>query len=217
MTKALLAAGARVNEAHAAAGWEPPLHAVVGLCGPLPAGDPENDYYRVTVMKALIAAGADRTAKNPEGKTPLEVATGLLAGTQEPFYRACYQGEDRRAQELAAIGERLGTTGALTNFGRGRGLRVGRVLLLVQGLWLGLWPRKLWPLAPPARICRGARPLGGSLQSVAAQRDRRIDADRSPRGHERRHQRREREAGRGDGVAGDVAGVTPNSSAPARG
>jgi ankyrin repeat protein len=90
MTKALLAAGARVNEAHGS-GWQPPLHAVVGLCGPLPANDPENDYYRVTVMKALLAAGADRTAKNAEGKTPLEVATELLAGAQQPFYRECYQ------------------------------------------------------------------------------------------------------------------------------
>jgi ankyrin repeat protein len=90
MTQALVAAGARVNEAHGS-GWQPLLHDVVGLCGPLPAGDPENDVYRVTVMKALIAAGADRAAKNAEGKTPLDVATGLLAGTQEPFYRACYQ------------------------------------------------------------------------------------------------------------------------------
>ena len=90
MTEALIAAGARVNEAHGS-GWEPPLHAVAGLCGPLPANDPDNDYYRVTVMKALIAAGADRSAKNAEDKTPLEVVTGLLAGTQEPFYRACYQ------------------------------------------------------------------------------------------------------------------------------
>jgi ankyrin repeat protein len=90
MTKALIAAGARVNEARGS-GWEPPLHAVVGLCGPLPARDPENDYYRVTVMKALIAAGADRAAKNAEGQTPLEVATALLAGTQQEFYVACYQ------------------------------------------------------------------------------------------------------------------------------
>jgi hypothetical protein len=42
-------------------------------------------------MKALLAAGADRTAKNAEGKTPLEVATELLAGAQQPFYRECYQ------------------------------------------------------------------------------------------------------------------------------
>jgi ankyrin repeat protein len=90
MTQALIAAGARVNEARGT-GWEPPLHAVVGLCGPLPPGDPQNDYYRVTVMKALIAAGADRSAKNAAGKTPLEVATELLAGAQQPFYRECYQ------------------------------------------------------------------------------------------------------------------------------
>lgn len=90
MVEALLAAGARVNEAHGT-GWQPLLHAVVGLCGPLPAGDTANDYYRITVMKALLAAGADRSAKNAEGKTPLEVATGLLAGATQPFYRECYQ------------------------------------------------------------------------------------------------------------------------------
>lgn len=90
MVKALLDAGARVNEAHGQA-WQPPLHLVVGLCGPLPKGDPDNDNYRVAVMKALIAAGADPAPKNAEGKTPLEVATANLAGTQSEFYRACYQ------------------------------------------------------------------------------------------------------------------------------
>lgn len=42
-------------------------------------------------MKALIAAGADKPAKNAAGKTPLEVATGLQAGATQDFYRACYQ------------------------------------------------------------------------------------------------------------------------------
>lgn len=90
MAQALLAAGARLNDVHGQ-GWQPPLHDVVGLCGQLPKDDPENDYYRVTVMKALLTAGADRAAKNAEGKTPLEVATGLLAGAENEFYRACYQ------------------------------------------------------------------------------------------------------------------------------
>lgn len=90
IVKALLDAGARVNDAHGQ-GWQPLLHDVVGLCGPLPKDDPDNDYYRVTVMRALLAAGADPRAKNRDGQTPLDVATGLLAGTQEPFYRACYQ------------------------------------------------------------------------------------------------------------------------------
>lgn len=90
MAQALLAAGARLNDVHGQ-GWQPPLHDVVGLCGPLPKDDPDNDYYRVTVMKALLAAGADSAAKNAEGKTPLDVATSLLAGTENEFYRACYQ------------------------------------------------------------------------------------------------------------------------------
>ena len=89
-TKALLAAGARVNDAHGT-GWQPPVHAVVGLCGELPPGDVENDYYRVNVLKALIAAGADGKAKNAAGQTPIEIVSTLLAGTQEPFYRACHQ------------------------------------------------------------------------------------------------------------------------------
>jgi ankyrin repeat protein len=90
MTTALLNAGARVNEVHGHT-WQPLLHDVVGFCGPLPTGDPENDFYRVNVMKALIAGGANPAEKNSEGKTALDVATGLLAGTQQPFYRACYQ------------------------------------------------------------------------------------------------------------------------------
>ncbi len=92
MVKALLAAGARVNDRHGAA-WQPPILGLLQICGYAPEGegDRENDYYRVTLMKALVKAGADGKAKNARGQTPVEVVSALLAGTQEPFYRACYQ------------------------------------------------------------------------------------------------------------------------------
>ena len=90
MVKALLSAGARVNEVRGA-GWKPPILALLEMCGHAPEGDGENDYYRVTLMKTLVKAGADGTAKNAAGETPIEFVTKLLAGTQEPFYRACYQ------------------------------------------------------------------------------------------------------------------------------
>lgn len=89
MVQALLAAGARVNDRHGAQ-WKPPVLAVLGICGHAPEGDGENDYYRVALLKLLVKAGADAKAKDDAGKTPIEVVSALLAGTQEPFYVACY-------------------------------------------------------------------------------------------------------------------------------
>ncbi len=90
MVRALLSAGARVNDKHGAQ-WQPPIPGVVGLCGEIPAGDTGNDTFRVPVLKALVAAGADTKAVNADGKAPLDVLSALLAGTSEPFYKACYQ------------------------------------------------------------------------------------------------------------------------------
>jgi hypothetical protein len=67
------------------------LLAPLGICGHAPEGEGENDYYRVTLMKTLVAAGADGKARDAAGQTPIEIVSTLLAGTQEPFYRACYQ------------------------------------------------------------------------------------------------------------------------------
>ncbi len=92
MTRALLAAGARVNEAHGG-GWEPPILALLEICGypPQSEGDKENDYYRVTLMKTLVKAGADGRAKTKDGRSPVDVVSTRLAEAQEPFYRACFQ------------------------------------------------------------------------------------------------------------------------------
>jgi len=90
MTKALLAAGARVNDRHGT-GWQPPILGLLEICGYAPEGEGENDYYRVTLMKALVKAGADGTAKNAAGETPVQVVSRRLAEADQPFYRACFQ------------------------------------------------------------------------------------------------------------------------------
>lgn len=90
MVKALLAAGARVNDRHGA-GWQPPILGVLEICGNAPEGNGENDYYRVTLMKALVKAGADGTAKNAAGETPVQVVSRRLAEADQPFYRECFQ------------------------------------------------------------------------------------------------------------------------------
>ena len=92
MVKALVAAGARVNEAHGV-GWQPLILAPLEICGYAPEGegDKENDYYRVTLLKALVAAGADGKAKNKAGETPVEVVRRRLADAENGFYRACFQ------------------------------------------------------------------------------------------------------------------------------
>ena len=90
MVKALLAAGARVNDRHGA-GWQPPILGVLEICGNAPEGNGENDYYRITIMKALVTAGADGTARNAAGETPVQVVSRRLADADQPFYRACFQ------------------------------------------------------------------------------------------------------------------------------
>ena len=90
MVKALLAAGARVNDRHGA-GWQPPILGVLEICGNAPEGNGENDYYRVTLMKTLVQAGADGKATNAAGETPVQVVSRRLAEADQPFYRACFQ------------------------------------------------------------------------------------------------------------------------------
>lgn len=92
MVKALLAAGARVNEAHGV-GWQPLILAPLEICGYAPEGegDKENDFYRVALLKALVAAGADGKAKNKAGESPVDTVRRRLADAENDFYRACFQ------------------------------------------------------------------------------------------------------------------------------
>ncbi len=64
---------------------------VLEICSNAPEGNGENDYYRVTLMKALVKAGADGTAKSASGATPVQVVSRRLAEADQPFYRACFQ------------------------------------------------------------------------------------------------------------------------------
>jgi ankyrin repeat protein len=87
MVRALVRGGARVNE-RIGAGWQPPIHWTLGICGLPPEGGTENDYYRVTLLKTIVAAGASATVKNKDGRTPVESVLEQVTGDQ-PFYRAC--------------------------------------------------------------------------------------------------------------------------------
>jgi ankyrin repeat protein len=90
MVRALLRGGARINDQRAAR-WEPPVHLMIGLCGPPPEGPGENDTYRVTLLRTIVEAGASASAKNAAGQTPIDVVTRDLAQQTHPFYKACGQ------------------------------------------------------------------------------------------------------------------------------
>jgi ankyrin repeat protein len=90
MTRALLRGGARINERRGAR-WQPPIHWSLGICGLPPEGGKENDYYRITLLQTIVAAGGSATATNAQGQTPLEAVTKNLAETRDAFPRACLQ------------------------------------------------------------------------------------------------------------------------------
>ena len=90
MTRALLRGGARINERRGAR-WQPPMHWSLGICGLPPEGGKENDYYRITLLQTIVAAGGSATATNAQGQTPVEVVTKNLAETRDAFPRACMQ------------------------------------------------------------------------------------------------------------------------------
>jgi ankyrin repeat protein len=97
LVKQLLRGGARVND-KGGPGWKPPLHATIDNCGLPPEGPGENDNYRMTMLKTLVAAGADPRATNAKGETALQAVTRLRAEAEpvqahdpQGFFKACFQ------------------------------------------------------------------------------------------------------------------------------
>jgi ankyrin repeat protein len=83
LVKQLLRGGARVNY-KGGPGWQPPIHETLNNCGLPPEGPGENDNFRMNMLKALLAAGADPKAANDKGETALAAITRLRAEA-EPF------------------------------------------------------------------------------------------------------------------------------------
>jgi ankyrin repeat protein len=90
MVRDLLQAGARPNE-RIGEGWQPPLHVALGRCGKLEDGSGSDSDFHVDLLRALIAAGADRSATDAAGLTLLEAAAKRLADATHPYYKACFQ------------------------------------------------------------------------------------------------------------------------------
>jgi ankyrin repeat protein len=90
MVRDLLQAGARPNEL-IGEGWQPPLHVALGRCGKLEDGSGSDSDFHVDLLRALIAAGADRSATDAAGLTLLEAAAKRLADATHPYYKACFQ------------------------------------------------------------------------------------------------------------------------------
>jgi ankyrin repeat protein len=88
LVRAILRGGARLNEPHGVA-WKPALHSSLGRCGIEPGPSGESDYYGVALLRTLVAAGADRTARNKEGQTAIEFLRRELSAAQDDFRRTC--------------------------------------------------------------------------------------------------------------------------------
>lgn len=90
ITRELLRGGARVNEKRGLS-QQPAIHGSLGICARPLEGDDQNDNYRVTLLRTVVEAGADRTARNASGETAIDVVTKALATAEGDFYRACHQ------------------------------------------------------------------------------------------------------------------------------
>jgi uncharacterized protein len=88
LIRALLKGGAKPNEPHGVA-WTPAIHSSLGRCG-IETGPPGvADYWGVEVLRTLVAAGADRHAKNKDGQTAVEFLRRELGAAQDDFRRSC--------------------------------------------------------------------------------------------------------------------------------
>jgi ankyrin repeat protein len=90
MVRDLLKAGARPNE-RLGEGWTPPLHAALAHCGKLEDGSGSDSDFHVDLLRALVDAGADRSARDAAGLTPAEAAARRLADATHPYYQHCFQ------------------------------------------------------------------------------------------------------------------------------
>ena len=90
MVRDLLKAGARPNE-RTGEGWKPPLHVALAHCGKLQDGSGSDADFHVDLLRALVDAGADRSAKDAAGLTPAEAAAKRLADATHPYYKHCFQ------------------------------------------------------------------------------------------------------------------------------
>ncbi len=90
MVRDLLKAGARPNE-RIGEGWKPPLHVALAHCGTLADGSGSDADFHVDLLRALVDAGADRSARDAAGLTPAEAAARRLAEATHPYYQRCFQ------------------------------------------------------------------------------------------------------------------------------
>lgn len=99
MVRDLLKAGARPNE-RIGDGWSPPLHVALGHCGTLADGTGNDSDFHVDLLRALVDAGADRSARDAGGLTPAEAAAKRLAEATHPYYQRCFQAKVDYLQSL---------------------------------------------------------------------------------------------------------------------
>lgn len=90
MVRDLLKAGARPNEPigdH----WKPALHLALPHCGKLQDGSGADADFHVDLLRTLVEAGADHTAKDEAGLTPADAVAKRLADATHPYYKYCFQ------------------------------------------------------------------------------------------------------------------------------
>jgi uncharacterized protein len=92
LVQGLLPGKPRLADVDAATGL-PVLHSAVTGC--------EAQDYDLPFVRALVAAGADVTATDSEGRTARQKAEASLRGETRPFYKACYEA---RVATLKALG-----------------------------------------------------------------------------------------------------------------
>ena len=90
---ARLVEGRRPPERAHRRGLEPPLHVALAHCGKLADGSGSDADFHVDLLRALVDAGADRSAKDGAGLTPVEAAAKRLADATHPYCQALLSGE----------------------------------------------------------------------------------------------------------------------------